>query len=110
MAETVYLNDGSMEVILTDKDVFLERLLREKLGDDAAWCFTEYISELKDDLRYQEESTAEQERIVDGYSALCHEAVDNFSEVLKLLDAPRLDRKALKQAAQIGYDALYENL
>jgi len=110
MAETVYLNDGSMEVILTDKDVFLERLLREKLGDDAARCFTEYISELKDDLRYQEESTAEQERSVDGYSALCYEAVDNFSEVLKLLDAPRLDRKALKRAAQIGYDALYKNL
>lgn len=110
MAETVYLSDGSMEVILTDKDVFLERLLREKLGDDAARCFTDYITELKEDMRYQEESTKEQERSADGYLAMCHEAVDNFSEVLKLLDSPRLDRKALKQAAQIGHDALYKNL
>lgn len=110
MAETVYLNDGSMEVIFTDKDVFLERLLREKLGDDAARCFTSCIEELKDDLKYQEESAKEQERSADGYLAMCHEAVDSFSEVLMLLDAPRLDRKALKQAAQHGYDALYKNL
>lgn len=110
MAETVYLNDGSMEVIFTDKDVFLERLLREKLGDDAARCFTEYIAELKDDLRWQEESTKEQEQSADGYLAMCHEACDNFSEILRLLEAPRLDRKALRKAAQIGHDALYKNL
>lgn len=110
MAETVYLNDGSKEVILTDKDVFLERLLREKLGDDAARCFTSYIEELIEDLTLGQESTEEQERIADGYSAMCHEALDNFSEVLLLLDAPRLDRKALKKAAQIGHDALYNNL
>jgi hypothetical protein len=47
MAETVYLNDGSMEVIFEDKDVFLERLLREKLGDDVARCFRECVAELK---------------------------------------------------------------
>lgn len=110
MAETVYLNDGSMEVILTDKDVFLERLLREKLGDAAAQCFTDFISEMKDDLRYQVKSAEEQERSADGYLSMCREAVDNFSEVLKLLDAPRLDRKALQKAAQIGYDALHKNL
>ena len=110
MAETVHLNDGSTEVILTDTDVFLERLIREKLGDDAARCFTAYIAELKEILTYQEESTSEQERSADGYLAMCHEAVDNFSVVLKLLEAPRLDRKALKNAAQIGHDALYKNL
>ncbi len=110
MAETVYLNDGSMEAIFTDKDVFLERLLREKLGDDAARCFTEYIAGLKDDLQWQEESTKEQEKSADGYFAMCHEACDNFSEILRLLEAPRFDRKALKKAAQIGHDALYKNL
>ena len=39
MAETVYLLDGTMEVVLTEKDVFIDRLVREKLGDDAARLF-----------------------------------------------------------------------
>lgn len=107
MAETVFLNDGSMEVILTDKDVFLERLLREKLGDDVARCFTSYIEEQREDLEWENGSTEEQARIANEYSAMCHEALDNFSEVLRLLDAPCLDRKALKNAVQIGHDALY---
>lgn len=53
MAETVYLNDGSMEVIFEDKDVFLERLLREKLGDDVARCFRECVAELKEEIQEQ---------------------------------------------------------
>lgn len=106
MAKTVYLNDGTMEVILTDKPVFLERLLREKLGDDAAQCFTECIEE----LRWMEESTKEQERIADGYLAMCREACENFSEILKMLEAPRLNRAALKEAVQAGYYELYNNL
>lgn len=110
MAETVYLNDGSVEFVFPEKGVFLERLLREKLGDEAARCFVEYITDLTDDLKQQEECTKEYERIADGYSAMCHEALDNLSEVLRLLDVPRLNRTELKRAAQIGYDALYNNL
>lgn len=55
MAETVYLNDGSMEVIFEDKYVFLERLLREKLGDDVARCFRECVAELKEEIQEQQE-------------------------------------------------------
>lgn len=103
MAETVRLNDGSMEVIFTPKDVFLERLLREKLGDDAARCLADFIAELKDELERLERSE-------DYRLEMCREALDNFSEVLNLLDAPCLDREALKEAAQTGYDDLYRNL
>lgn len=35
MAETVYLNDGSMEVIFEDKDVFLELLEAPRLNRNA---------------------------------------------------------------------------
>lgn len=72
MAETVYLNDGSMEVIFEDKDVFLERLLREKLGDDVARCFRECVAEL--------------------------------------LEAPRLNRNALKSVTRNAFNAIYKNL
>lgn len=52
MAETVYLPDGTMEVVLTDKGIFLERLIRERLGDDAARFFVGYINDLKSKIEY----------------------------------------------------------
>lgn len=110
MAETVYLTDGSMEVILTDKGVFLERLIREKLGDDVARCFTEYIEELQEDLKLSQDSVDEQERSADGYFQMCQDALNAFSSLLGLLNAPRLDRKTLRAVAQSGYDDLYNNL
>lgn len=110
MAETVYLNDGSMEIILTDKAVFLERLIREKLGDDAARCFTEYLAELKEEQKYTEDSAKEFEQNADGYLQLCRDACDAFREVLDLLDEPRLNRNALRTAARSGYDDLNKNL
>lgn len=110
MAETVYLNDGSMEVILTDEEVFLERLLRERLGDDVARCFTAFVKELRDDLEIQAEVSKEQEGCADGYSALCHDAMLSFSNILNLLDEPRLSREKLRREAQSGYDNLYNNL
>ena len=48
MAETLYLLDGSMEVVFDEKDIFLERLIREKLGDDAARFFSNYVNEIKE--------------------------------------------------------------
>jgi len=110
MAETVYLNDGSMEVILTDKGVFLERLIREKLGDDVARCFTEFVEEMQEDLKLSQDSVDEQERSADGYFQMCQDALNAFSSVLSLLNAPRLDRKALKAVVQSSYDDLYNNL
>lgn len=47
-----------MEVVLTEKDVFIERLIREKLGDDAARFFANYINEIKGEAEYAEEVSA----------------------------------------------------
>lgn len=110
MAETVYLNDGSVEVILEDKGVFLERLLYERLGDDVARCFTDYVAELRDELKAQEECAEEHERIADGYSALCHDACDSFTEIMGLLEAPRLNRDALKTVTRNAFNAIWKNL
>lgn len=41
-----------MEVVLTDKGIFLERLIRERLGDDAARFFVGYINDLKSKIEY----------------------------------------------------------
>lgn len=110
MAETVYLNNGSMEVILEDKGVFLEHLIRENLGDDVARCFTEYCEELQEELEETRESVGEQERSADGYLQMCHDALDSFQRILDLLNEPRLNRKSLQSAAQNGFDDLNNNL
>ena len=93
MAETVYLNDGSMEVVLVDQGEFLENLIRDKLGDDAARCFVEYVTGLAEEISLANESTAEQERSADGYLQMCHGACDTFREILDLPTRPGLTAK-----------------
>ena len=110
MAETVYLADGSREVILGDKGVFLERLIREKLGDDAARCFTEYVSELQEELAESQEISEDQERSADGYLQMCRDARDALQEICYLLEQPRLNRSDLQEVAERGYNDLNENL
>ena len=110
MAETVYLNDGSTEVVLTDKQIFLERLMRERLGDDAARFFLGFISEMNEKIADHLRSVREEEMAADGYYRMCHDAKDQFQRILLLLKAPRLDRARLKALVQEGYDDLYKNL
>lgn len=110
MAETCYLKDGRVEVVLESLDVFLERLIREELGDDAARLFNLYVEETEAEFKAISDSSSENEQSADGYLQMCHDACESFREVLDLLDAPRLNRKDLQAAAQEGYDNLYKNL
>jgi hypothetical protein len=110
MAETVYLNDGSMEVIFEDKDVFLERLLREKLGDDVARCFRECVAELKEKIQEQQELVKDYEGNADGYLDMCRDACESFTAIMELLEAPRLNRNALKSVTRNAFNAIYKNL
>ena len=50
MATTLYLKDGSRETVFNDKRLFLENLLREKLGEDVAMCFNDCIGEYENKL------------------------------------------------------------
>lgn len=110
MAETCYLRDGRVEVVLESLDVFLERLIREELGDDAARLFNLYVGETEVEIKAITETSSENEQSADGYLQMCRDACDSFREVLDLLDAPRLNRKELIAVAQEGYDNLYKNL
>ncbi len=110
MAETVYLNDGSMEVVFDEKDIFLERLLREKLGDDAARFFTDYVNEIKEEAKYADEAQQEADRIADGYLELCRQACDDFKTLMGMLDAPRLDRAKLQQHAQAAWRKIFNEI
>ena len=110
MADTVYLNDGSMEVIFGDKDVFLERLLREKLGDDIARCFQERIAELMEEIQKQRELAKDNELVADGYLDMCRDACESLTAIMRLLEAPRLNRNALRSATDNAFNAIWKNL
>ena len=110
MAETVYLNDGSMKVVFEDKDVFLERLLREKLGDDASKLYQARISALQHELQEAHEYAIDYERAADSYLELCRDACEAFTGIMTLLEAPRLNRAALKSATRNAFNAIYKNL
>lgn len=117
MANTLYLKDGSREVILGDssntkndldlKRTALERLLRDKLGDDAADFFDSYITEFEDLYIDRDDYEA----ISDGYFSLCCDAKNGFEKIVGLLiTQPRLNRKELLKVAQSNYENLQKNL
>lgn len=110
MAETVYLNDGTMECIFDDKDVFLERLLNEKLGTDAARCFRSYIDDLLKDNEALELQVLEQEGAADGYLQMCrdtHEALDN---IVNALESSRPNISKILVLARNAKNYLFKNL
>lgn len=110
MAETVYLNDGTVEYIFDEKDVFLERLIREKLGDDAAHCFREYADELMEEAKSWETQAVDNERIADGYLQMCHNARETFYQLDAMVRSPRLNKSALQKLITEGYQELHNNL
>lgn len=110
MADVVYLPDGTKEVILTDRETFLKRLLTERLGRDVANCFIEYIHEIKSESNFLKESYDEQEKIADGYIQRCRDSLEVFQRLDVLAKASRLDRKALQNVITEGIKQLQNNL
>lgn len=48
MARTLYINDGSVELVLGDEKDTLQKIIRERLGDDCEELFKE-ITEQEED-------------------------------------------------------------
>jgi hypothetical protein len=113
MAETIYLNDGGMEVLVSGTSMreVLRRLISERIGSDAARAFAELISELEDSARLNEERADDAENSADGYLRLCRDAMDQFEFIKSILDKKTaLNRQELKAAVLAGYNDLHKNL
>lgn len=86
MARTIYFNDGSREVLLYEDNEKqeLERILRERLGDDTAELFLEITEAnvgLEDELKSYEASCESYRNLLqDTHDELC--AILNFSQKL----------------------------
>lgn len=95
MARTLYLLDGSMELVFGDPEGTLQKIIYERLGRDCEELYTEILADLRGELTGGDDY----EKVADGYRGM---AVDTMNDLHEVLMQPRLNRKRL--------EAIYENL
>lgn len=95
MARTLYLNDGSTEVVIGDQEEVLGRIIEERLGRDCKELFIEEP--------WDTNGREDYERIADDFRAIAVSAMNALHEVIM---QPRLSRKRLEAI----YNDLDKNL
>lgn len=101
MARTLYFTDGSREVIFCGDDPdkqksALERILRERLGDDLAAFFRELtLPRQYENLESMEQELESYEESAEAYCSCLQEVLDGLRKAVSLLDGKRLNRKEL---------------
>lgn len=101
MAETLYLKDGTMEVITGTPKESLLRLIEERLGWDCARLFKKLTEREGIDRD-------EWECIADGYSSLCHDTVEELEELVKKID--RQKKRMTKEDIRNEVNGIREHL
>lgn len=113
MAETLYLKDGSMAVMVHPPAAHLRELIEDRLGRDCALLFDRLIhGQGQDVVNDYEGAYAELERAVDGYSALCFNAREELEAIVELASDPdqRMTKRELLKRVEAVYDELNNNL
>lgn len=114
MAETLYLKDGTVEVILpsarTSTEDCFARLLEDKLGYDVAKYFRQLLADREEEIREEarEEAQSCDERLADGYRAMCIDARDRLGRIAEALR--RSNREKIYTMAEVAYLDLDRNL
>lgn len=96
MARTIYFPDGSCEVLCAgdNERTVLERVLRERLGEDVVELFQEVIEPMEayghDDF----------ELACDSYRNCLQDVQNGLVRCERLLDQPRVDKKKIKNKVQ----------
>jgi hypothetical protein len=90
MARTLFMADGSTEVIFGSPAEALERIIEERLGRDCEQLYEEILSEMAEEAH----SGDDYERTADGYRGML---VDTMNALWEVLSQPRLSRKKLER-------------
>jgi Spy/CpxP family protein refolding chaperone len=93
MADTLYLPDGSMEVIFLRDD--FQRLIYEKLGSDAEQKLIEIIKEADYTQTKINTDLDAYEASLDSNTACFNDLLDSIEELKKLLQQQRIDRRKI---------------
>lgn len=94
MARTVYFLDGTREVLLSeDVSTELERIIQEKLGDDAVELFKEFSEvniALEDELKSYETSCENYRNLLEDV----REHLRSIQQLAKSLNHPEISQSA----------------
>ena len=101
MADTLYLKDGTVEVITGTPKESLLALSEDKLGWDCARLFEKLTKRVDVDRD-------EWECIADGYSSLCHDTVEELEELVKKID--RQKKRMTKEDIRNEVNGIREHL
>ncbi len=93
MADTLYLPDGSMEVIFSRDD--FQRLIYEKLGSDAEQKLIEIINEADYTKAKVDTDLEVYEASLESNTACFNDLLDSIEELKKLLQQQRIDRRKI---------------
>lgn len=102
MARTLYLNDGSTEVVIGDQEEVLGRIIEERLGRDCKELFDDIKQEWIEEP-WDTNGREDYERIADDFRAIAVSAMNALHEVIM---QPRSSRKRLEAI----YNDLDKNL
>lgn len=95
IAETIYLNDGSVEYIFSegDKKKVLGRLIHNRIGFDAMKLFYSMLDDYEYIISDKNSELYDRELVVDDYRS---ELVDTMHALDEVLSAKRIDREKLR--------------
>lgn len=105
MAKTIYLNDGSTEVILDDWLFTFKRIVYEKLGYEAEKMFDAIIEDLT-----EEPDGEDWERIADGLHTMLLDTLEEINGILNYAKSSGMKKDKLINKLQNCKDNLYKNI
>ena len=83
MAQTLYLNDGSMEVLFSEKEAELSRIIYEKLGKDCQDLYEEILEGYKKEAERLKDELNEAEYEIKNLKDSLDEALTALEDDLK---------------------------
>ncbi len=100
MARTLYLLDGSQEVLFCGDDpekqaAELKRILRERLGDDAAALLREILDPEQNGRADLEWELKNYERSCDSYRSTLQDVQEDLQTISDLVGGDHLNRKKI---------------
>lgn len=106
MAQTLYMPDGSTEIVFGDQEGTLQKVIYERLGRDCEELYKEILADLREELTGGDDY----EKIADGYKNMLNDTLEGLVEILYEFDKPRLNRQKVQKALKALRDNLHDNM
>lgn len=113
MAETIYLKDGSKEVIFYEQKAedVLSDIIERKLGDDCLRLFNDILKSRKESLDNYQQELRSYEGSLDSYRAAMFEVIYSMDKILDYLSNAKVVRKnKIREIIDHSKTTLYNEL